>query len=220
MTRINAILRWFLSTATLAAVAFLAAGRTHLPMVRAYIAIFAAITLLAGLIVDPGLVEERSNPGDIGLDPSSGTGISLLFLSTVAVAAMDMGRFHWTQGITHRMQLTALVFVAFFMCLQVWAMAVNPFFSSVIRIQTDRGHRVITRGPYRFIRHPGYFSMLFNMPVTAIALGSAIALVPAVIGSLVILRRTIHEDRFLRNELAGYAGYMLMVRYRLFPGLW
>jgi len=101
MTRINAILRWFLSTATLAAVAFLAAGRTHLPMVRAYIATFAAITLLAALMVAPGLFEERSNPGDIGLDPFSSTGISILFLSTVAVAAMDAGRFHWTHDITY-----------------------------------------------------------------------------------------------------------------------
>jgi len=189
-------------------------------MVRAYIATFAAITLLAALMVDPGLFEERSNPGSIGLDPFSSTGISILFLSTVAVAAMDAGRFHWTHDITYLTQVTALVFVALFMSLQVWAMAVNPFFSSVIRLQTDRRHRVITRGPYRFIRHPGYFAMLFSMPATAIALGSVIALVPAVIGSLVILRRTIHEDRFLRNELAGYAGYMLMVPYRLIPGLW
>ncbi len=220
MTRMKSIFRWFLANTTLATVAFLSAGRTNLPMVRAYIATFSVITLIAALIVDPQLFEERSNPGDIGLDPFSGTGITIFFLSTVAVAAMDAGRFHWTQVITYQTQATALAFVAFFMCLQVWTMAVNPFFSSVIRLQTDRGHQPITRGPYRLIRHPGYFAMLFNMPAIAVALGSAIALVPAVIGSLVILRRTIHEDRFLRNELAGYAGYMLMVRYRLIPGLW
>jgi protein-S-isoprenylcysteine O-methyltransferase Ste14 len=220
MTRMKSIFRWFLANTTLAAVAFLSAGRTNLPMFRAYIATFAAITLLAALIVDPGLFEERSNHGGIGLDPFSGTGISILFLSTVAVAAMDAGRFHWTHDITCLTQVTALVFVALFMNLQVWAMTVNPFFSTVIRVQAERGHRPITGGPYRIIRHPGYFAMLFNTPATAIAFGSVIALIPAVLCCLVILRRTIHEDRFLRDELAGYARYMLMVRYRLIPGLW
>ena len=220
MTRMKSIFRWFLANAALAAVAFLSARRTDLPMIRAYIGTFAAITLCAALIVDPRLVEERSNPGDIGLDPFSGKGISILFLSTVAIAALDVGRFHWTRDMTFPTQVTALAVVAFFICLQVWAMAANPFFSSAIRIQSERGHHLILRGPYRFIRHPGYFAMLFNMPATAIALGSTTALVPALIFSLVILRRTIHEDRFLRDELAGYAGYMLMVRYRLFPGLW
>jgi protein-S-isoprenylcysteine O-methyltransferase Ste14 len=220
MTRMKSIFRWFLANTTLAAVAFFSAGRTNFPMVRAYIGTFAAVTLIAALMVAPGVFEERSNPGGIGLDPFSGTGISILFLSTVAVAAMDAGRFHWTHDITYLTQVTALVFVALFMSLQVWAMAVNPFFSTVMRIQAERGHRLITGGPYRLIRHPGYFAMTFNTPATAIALGSIIALAPALLCCVVILRRTIHEDRFLRRELAGYARYMLMVRYRLFPGLW
>ncbi len=220
MSCTKSIFRWLLANAALATVTFLSAGRTNLPMVRAYIATFVAITLIATFVVDPRLIEERSNPGDIGLDPFSGKGISILFLLTVAIAALDVGRFHWTRAIRYPAQATALVFVAFFMCLQVWATAANPFFSTVIRIQTERGHHLITRGPYRFIRHPGYFAMLFNMPATAIALGSTIALVPALLCCLVILRRTIHEDRFLRDELSGYAGYTLMVRYRLFPGLW
>ncbi len=220
MSRMKSIFRWLLSNAALATVAFLSAGRTDLPMVRAYLGTFAAISLGAASIVDPELLRERSNPGDIGLDPFSGKGISILFLSTVAIAALDMGRFHWTRDITFPTQVTALAFVALFMCHQVWAMAVNPFFSSVIRLQRDRGHHLITRGPYRFVRHPGYSTMLFNTPAMAIALGSTFALVPALLCSLVILRRTIHEDRFLRDEIAGYAGYMLMVRFRLFPGLW
>ncbi len=220
MTRMKSIFRWFLSNAALAAVVFLSAGKANPPILKMYLGVFAAITLIAALIADPALFEERSNPGDTGLDPFSGTGITIFFLSTVSVATMDAGRFHWTHDITHLTQVTALVFVALFMGLQVWAMAVNPFFSTAIRIQAEHGHSLVIHGPYRFIRHPGYFAMLFNMPATAIALGSRTALVPAVLCSLLILRRTIHEDRFLRHELAGYAGYMLMVRYRLFPGLW
>lgn len=220
MTRANALFRWILLNAVLAALAFICAGTLNLPALWSYLAVFAGATFVAALVVDRQLLRERSNPAHTGLDPISGKSIGLLFFGTVIVAALDMGRFKWTHAITFPTQATGLVFEALFMALQLWAMAVNPFFSSVIRLQTDRGHRLITCGPYRFVRHPGYFAMLFIMPATAIALGSVIALLPALLCCLVILRRTLHEDCFLRDGLAGYAGYMLMVRYRLFPGLW
>jgi protein-S-isoprenylcysteine O-methyltransferase Ste14 len=220
MTRANALFRWLLLNAALATLALLCAGSLNLRMLWAYLVVFAVLTLVAAFVVDSELFKERSNPGDIGLDPISGKGISVLLLATIAFAALDAGRFHWTRIIPHLTQAIALALVAVLLGLQTWAMTVNPFFSSAIRIQTERGHHLITRGPYRVIRHPGYFAMFFSTPATAIALGSAIALVPALLCSVVILRRTIHEDRFLRDQLTGYAGYMLMVRYRLFPGLW
>jgi len=58
-------------------------------------------------------------------------------------------------------------------------MIVNPFFSPALRIQAERGHAVIARGPYRFIRHPGYLAMLIAVPASALALGSWLALIPA-----------------------------------------
>jgi protein-S-isoprenylcysteine O-methyltransferase Ste14 len=220
MTRTNALFRWLLLNAALATLALSCAGSLNLPMLWSYLAVIAAVTLVAAFVVDPGLFKERSNPGDIGLDPFSGKGISVLFLATIALAALDVGRFHWTRNIVHPTQTIALAFVALFLSLQTWAMAVNPFFSSAIRVQTERGHHLITRGPYRVVRHPGYFAMLFNMPVTAIALGSYVALIPVILCSVIVLRRTSREDEFLREELPGYPAYMIMVRYRLFPGLW
>ena len=220
MTRANALFRWVLLNAALATLTFLCAGSLNLPMLWAYLVVFAALTFVAAFVIDPELFKERSNPGDIGLDPFSGKGISILFLATIALAALDVGRLHWTQSIAHLTQTIALVFVALLLSLQTWAMAVNPFFSTAIRVQTERGHRVVTQGPYCVIRHPGYFAILFNMPATAIALGSYTALIPAILCSVIVLRRTYREDRFLRQELPGYPGYMMMVRYRLFPGLW
>ncbi len=220
MTRVNALFRWALMNLAIAGLAFLCAGTMDLPVLRAYLAVFAAGTLVAALVIDPELLEERSNPSDVGLDPFSGKGTSLLFLTTIAFAALDAGRFRWTRSINQPAQVIALALVTLLMSLQTWAMTVNPFFSTAIRLQSERGHRVITGGPYRFIRHPGYFAMFLNMLATAIALGSYVALVPALLYSAVILRRTLHEDRFLKDQLAGYAGYMLMVRYRLIPGLW
>ncbi len=220
MTRTNALFRWLLSNAALATLAFLCAGRTDLPMLGAYLGTIATLTLVTALIVDPTLLHERSTPGPSVLDPFVGILTSFLFLSTVAVAALDSGRLQSTRVIGEAAQTTALALFVAMTALQTWAMAVNPFFSSVIRLQTERGHHLISHGPYRIVRHPGYVAMFFTMPATAIALGSWLALIPASLYSVVILRRTTREDGFLKNKLDGYSHYMSCVRYRLFPGLW
>jgi protein-S-isoprenylcysteine O-methyltransferase Ste14 len=101
-----------------------------------------------------------------------------------------------------------------------WAVAANRFFSSVIRIQTDRGHHLITSGPYRFVRHPAYAAAPCLFAGGGIALGSWLA---ALIGLLLvfpILRRAAQEDRVLRDQLEGYAAYAEKVRWRVFPGVW
>jgi protein-S-isoprenylcysteine O-methyltransferase Ste14 len=220
MTRTYALFQWSLGNAILEAIAFLCAGTANLPMLRAYLGTIAALGLVTALIVDPALLEERSSPGPHVLDPFVGTATSFLFLSTVAVAALDSGRLHWTESFTEPAQMAALVLLAAMTALQTWAMAVNPFFCNVIRLQTERGHRLVTSGPYRFVRHPGYFAMFFTMPATAIALGSWLALIPASLYSAVILRRTTREEDFLKNQLRGYPDYMTRVRCRVFPGLW
>jgi protein-S-isoprenylcysteine O-methyltransferase Ste14 len=101
-----------------------------------------------------------------------------------------------------------------------WAMRSNRFFSSVVRIQKDRGHAVVEGGPYRFIRHPGYAGMSVFTLVTPLMLGSYWALAPASATASVIVVRTIMEDLTLHNELDGYADYARRVRYRLLPAIW
>jgi protein-S-isoprenylcysteine O-methyltransferase Ste14 len=96
----------------------------------------------------------------------------------------------------------------------------NPFFSPVVRVQTERGHHLITSGPYQFIRHPGYLGSAGSALCGAVALGSWWALLPALGVVGVMIRRTILEDRFLHSELAGYQEYAGKVRYRLLPGIW
>jgi protein-S-isoprenylcysteine O-methyltransferase Ste14 len=98
--------------------------------------------------------------------------------------------------------------------------AVNTFFSEVVRIQHDRGHYVVTSGPYRWVRHPAYLANIVLWPCSALALGSWWAMVPAgVIVALYVLRTAL-EDRTLQKELPGYADYAKQVRYRLVPGAW
>ncbi len=104
--------------------------------------------------------------------------------------------------------------------LAFWSMHENRFFSSVVRVQSGRGHHVIRTGPYAYIRHPGYAGMALTFPGVALALGSLWALIPAGLYALTIARRVLIEDRFLRANLEGYADYSTAVRARVIPHVW
>ena len=105
-------------------------------------------------------------------------------------------------------------------CLFIFrAMLANRFFSPVVRIQTERGHRVVMTGPYAVIRHPGYAGMILMAPFSGLALGSWLSVALALAYSLMVLRRVMFEDAFLRHNLDGYEAYARQVRYRLVPGV-
>lgn len=219
MSRTMPLARGLLSVSVLGGMLFFCAGRIHAPMLDAYLAIFAGAGLVTVLITDASQEGERRKPGPEEIHRNSRRGTTALFLVTVTVAALDAGRFHWTTlgGSTQILGLAALILAA---ALQVWSMAANPFFSTAIRIQTNRGHELVTRGPYRFIRHPGYLAMMIIMPATALALGSLIALIPALSYSAVILWRLQREDGFVTENLCSYSKYVNSVRHRLIPGVW
>lgn len=102
----------------------------------------------------------------------------------------------------------------------IWAMSTNPFFSAVARVQTDRGHTVITSGPYHFVRHPGYAGMLLFLLGTPLILGSWYAYGPAIATAALMVLRTVLEDRMLQRRLTGYTEYTQDVRTRLVPFVW
>jgi protein-S-isoprenylcysteine O-methyltransferase Ste14 len=99
-------------------------------------------------------------------------------------------------------------------------MLANRFFSAVVRIQTDRGHVVVSDGPYRVMRHPGYAGGMLSYLASPLLLSSLWMFIPAVLTVAAMVARTALEDRTLRAELPGYADYARRVRYRLLPGLW
>jgi protein-S-isoprenylcysteine O-methyltransferase Ste14 len=140
-------------------------------------------------------------------------------LAIPIVAALDDGRFHWFHlqwwgcVLGYTLLITGMVGLT-------WAESVNKFFEPSVRIQTDRGHKVVDSGPYAIVRHPGYvsgFLVFIGMPLS---LGSLWALIPAVLACLLLVVRTIWEDRTLRDELTGYREYAQRVRHRLIPGVW
>src|SRR5262249_32772007 len=101
-----------------------------------------------------------------------------------------------------------------------WAEAVNQFFEKTVRIQTDRGQKVIDTGPYAIVRHPGYVGFMLFFVCSALCLGSVWALIPAGLASGLVVLRTRSEDQTLQAEVPGYQDYAQSVRYKLIPGVW
>lgn len=206
-----------------AAVLFVPAGRWDLPMFWAFWLTLCSIggaTLILVNRKSPDLLQERFRPGPGARDPGTRPLMVLLILSQWSIAGLDVGRYHWSDSIPVAVQITGLLAVALGMAGWGWAMMSNRFFSSEVRIQTDRGHRVESGGPYRFVRHPGYASALLLFAASPLALGSLWAILPTLGALVIFIRRTALEDRMLRTELPGYAQYAERVRFRLLSGVW
>jgi protein-S-isoprenylcysteine O-methyltransferase Ste14 len=205
----------------LAAVAlFASAGTTAIATYWVYLAIFGAVFVAAFLWLDPDLARERMRPG--GKRPPVALQLfSVVLFAHWIIAGLDYGRFHWSDDVPTWLQWLGLIVLAASYALCLWAMHVNRFFSSVIRIQNDRGQVVVSHGPYAYIRHPGYLAGILVMVSSGVALGSWLATAFLVICSLPFLfYRAIAEDRVLQGELPGYRDYAARVRWRLVPGLW
>jgi protein-S-isoprenylcysteine O-methyltransferase Ste14 len=170
---------------------------------------------------NPELLRRRSTMGEgtKGWDKILLSLFQLAYFGSLMVGAYDE-RFGWSV-MSGWFWLAGAIPYLFFVIILTWAMSVNTHFEKTVRIQTDRGHKVIDTGPYKIIRHPGYAGAIFGflLPVPFL-LGSWCAFIPACFGVLILVIRTILEDRLLRRELDGYKEYARKVQYRLIPGLW
>jgi len=214
------------STLLLAGLLFGSAGRWDLPLVWAYLGGFLAISL-AGIPLlqrrSPDLLRQRTRfrmgPGDVP-DRLYRGALVLGFLAHYVLAGADVGRFHWSGDLPLPVQLAGLLGFLAGLGLGTWAAAANPFFTPEVRLQGDRGQRVITAGPYRLVRHPGYAGGILFMLLSGVALGSWWSILPMLAVIAALLRRTALEDRLLRRGLPGYTDYAGTVRFRLVPGVW
>ena len=204
---------------------FLAAGR--LDISRAWI--FLAMDYLGLIVVSvvfwklaPELANQRASIKE-GTKPWDKVFLAFYFTVSLIgfpiVAGLDVGRYHWSELHINYAYAGIILFV---MCYAFgsWAIVVNQFFETTVRIQTDRGHHVITGGPYRFVRHPGYLSMIIGALSASMIIGSLYSLIPCGLGIIAVVVRTHLEDRTLQEELSGYREYASRVRWRLLPGLW
>lgn len=143
----------------------------------------------------------------------------LVNMVTLVVAGMDSGRFGWSGFVPVPVMVGGAVLMVAGQVVFALARRENSFFSSTVRIQDERGHAVCETGLYRIVRHPGYLGMLISLLASPLVLGSYWALIPAALGSAVLVVRTAVEDRFLATELPGYADYRTKTKWRLLPGI-
>lgn len=191
---------------------------------------YAAMNILSFLLsrlilarVHPDLIRERARfmeaqdtkPWDKILAPL------LAFGSIFGAVVAGLDRLYgWSSAFPLWVNVTALFVMIVGYSFSSWALIVNRFFSGTVRIQTERGHHVVTDGPYRIMRHPGYAGGLLGFVMIPFLLDSLWALIPTALLTVVLVIRTALEDATLQKELPGYAEYAQRTRYRLIPGVW
>lgn len=191
---------------------------------------YALVSILAFVVsriivnrVHPDLIQERARflnakdtkSWDKLLAPLLGLGTILILV----VAGLDK-YYDWTSASSLTINLIALFGIIFGYSFSSWALVENRFFSGTVRIQTERGHHVISTGPYRIVRHPGYAGGLFGYIFIPLLLNSVWAFIPAILLGIVMVIRTALEDKTLQAELPGYKEYTRRTRYRLLPWIW
>jgi protein-S-isoprenylcysteine O-methyltransferase Ste14 len=206
------------------ALLFVAAGRMDWWEVWLFLALYYLVALLSQLWImwrDPALDQERGRSGQY-VRPWDRVIVGfhwILTLTLLIVIGLDAGRFHWL-AVPIGCRLAGGVGLILSFGLTLWAARFNTFLSGQVRIQVERGHRTVTDGPYRYVRHPMYLSMILYDVCLPVLLGSWWAVCISGLLIALIVLRTALEDRTLEHELAGYAAYTRQTRYRLIPGVW
>jgi protein-S-isoprenylcysteine O-methyltransferase Ste14 len=211
--------RWLLVSGVISSAVFALAGTWRDPWLWAYVTIWSATTCYALFSIDEDLARERFHPPTQGADAVALHVVRVVALSHLMVGALDSGRWH-IAPVSPALRGFALAGMALTFGMFFRAMRENRFFSSVVRVQDERGHRVVDSGPYSIVRHPGYAGLIWAMPLSGLALGSWLAAGIGLLMSALILRRVFFEDAFLRKNLDGYVAYTHRVRHRLIPGVW
>jgi len=224
MSRTKAILYAIGSPLTLVALVFLPVGRIDWPPGWIFIAVVVAAFGLSALLlarVNPIIYRARSRfqPGTEKWDLILLAVLLPAMVAEIPIATLDAGRMGWSD-VPQWVVLMGYVLLIGGIAVTTWAQAVNPFFEPGVRIQKERAQRVITSGPYRFLRHPGYSAAIAIFVGIPLALASWWALLPAALAIALLVIRTGLEDRLLQAELPGYADYARRTRYRLLRGLW
>ena len=223
------VMRWAIqmTVATLiySAILFISAGRLNWVEGWTYLGLNTLTQLISAFVLtskNPDLVTERSGigKGTKKWDRSLSVAVALIAPLAIMITAGLNARFQPTSIYASGLWVLGLILAFLCQLFVLWAMASNPFFALTVRIQEERSHRVVQRGPYQFIRHPGYLgSILFSL-LCPLVLGSTWVVWPALLSCILIIVRTRLEDTTLHIELPGYGEYAAKVRWRLFPGIW
>jgi protein-S-isoprenylcysteine O-methyltransferase Ste14 len=221
---VNYVIKHFFGSFLFFAILFISAGKIDYWPGLIYVSIGLVMFALnyTVLRIDPELLMERSKPGE-GTRKWDKVILGLSFLVTITmyiVAGLDSGRFHWSPDFPPGVILIGVILTITGQLLFLVAQKQNKFFSSTVRIQTNRGHTVCDTGVYRFVRHPAYLGSVIQLAGFPLLFGSLWVTIPVCVLVILIVIRTALEDRILKNELKGYPEYSGKTRYRIIPYVW
>jgi protein-S-isoprenylcysteine O-methyltransferase Ste14 len=220
----NYLIKHFFGTFLFFTIIFISAGRIYYWQGLVYVIIGLIMGLLNYTVfrIDSELLKERSKPGD-------GTkkwdkiilGLSLLVtISMYVIAGLDSGRYHWSMNFHWSLYLLGIILTISGQLLFLIAQKQNVFFSSTVRIQTDREHKVCETGLYKIVRHPAYLGSVIQSLGFPLLFGSLWSIIPVCLMIILLITRTNLEDKTLKNELKGYVEYSDKTRYRILPYVW
>jgi len=220
----NYLIKHVTGTLLFFSILFISAGRIYYWQGLVYLMIGLVMVLLnyTVLRIDAELLKERSKPGE-GTKNWDKAILGLSFLMTISMyitAGLDSGRYHWSPDFHWSLYLLGIILTITGQLLFLIAQKQNKFFSSTVRIQTNREHIVCETGLYKIVRHPAYMGSIIQALGFPILFGSLWSIIP--IGLLIILfiTRTYLEDQTLKNELKGYPEYADKTRYKIIPYIW
>jgi len=200
---------------------FISAGTVYYAWGWVYVILYLVYIVINASLLPEELIAERGKSKDnvkrwdkviniINIIP----GVGLIVLS-----GLDF-RYKWTPEVSIYLHITGLILYLSGSIMFSWSMVSNKFFSTSVRIQIDRDHKVENRGPYKFVRHPGYAGFIISTLGVPFVLGSLWALIPAIITGILFIIRTKLEDKTLLNELPGYKDFSEETKFKLIPGIW
>lgn len=220
----NILLRMIQTVLTLflqGAILFVTAGSFKWSWAWIFILTGVIILIINAMVLPKEVIEERGKKKEnVKKWDKILTTINIFPLLGIYILSGLDYRFHWTNDLSSGIHIIGLSLVFLGSMIFTWAMVSNKFFSTMVRIQDDRDHKVATKGPYKYVRHPGYVGFIIMCVATPVSLGSLYALTMAILVGIIFIIRTKLEDKTLTAELSGYKEYSKQVKYKLIPFLW
>ncbi|NWJ52064.1 MAG: isoprenylcysteine carboxylmethyltransferase family protein [Bacteroidetes bacterium] len=218
------VVKHFIGTFLFFAIIFISAGRIDYWQGLIYVIIGFIMGVLNYTVfkIDPELLKERSKPGE-GTKKWDKIILGLSLLVTIAmyiIAGLDSGRYHWSPDFHWSLCALGIILTIKGQLLFLIAQKQNKFFSSTVRIQTDREHVVCETGLYKIVRHPAYLGSIIQSLGFPLLFGSLWSIMPIGLSIILLITRTNLEDKTLKNELKGYLEYSNKTRYRIIPYVW
>jgi protein-S-isoprenylcysteine O-methyltransferase Ste14 len=220
----NYLLKHLSGTILFFAIIFVSAGRIDYwqGLTYVFIGLFMFVLNYTVLRIDSELLNERSKPGE-GTKKWDKIILGLSFLITIfmyIIAGLDSGRYHWSPEFHWSLYFIGILLTVVGQLIFLVAQKENKFFSSTVRIQMNREHTVCDTGVYSIVRHPAYLGSLIQSLGFPLLFGSLWSIIPISISIILLITRTMLEDKTLKQELKGYLEYTERTRYKIIPYVW